>query len=97
MRAAQLISKQLKGEIIDWKKDYGEYIQSGVDVFRTYVMSWYDGSLQSIFFAKDSNPEIKARICSVLAGYVWDDTNYYVREHKQAIPTLAKIVGMYNT
>lgn len=97
MRAAQLISKQLQGETIDWKKDYGEYIQSGVDVFRTYVMSWYDGSLQTIFFAKDSNPEIKARICSVLAGYVWDDTNYYVREHKQAIPTLAKIVGMYNT
>jgi flavin-dependent dehydrogenase len=97
MRAAQLASKQIKGEDVDWDKDYGKYISYGVDVFRTYVMSWYDGSLQKIFFAKDTDPGIKARICSVLAGYVWDESNYYVREHRTGISTLAKVVDMYQT
>lgn len=97
MRAAQLAAKQIKGETVNWKESYGDYILSGVNVFRTYVMAWYEGTLQKIFFARDSNPEIKARICSVLAGYVWDQSNYYVKEHNQAIATLAKIVEMYNT
>ncbi len=96
MRAAQLASREISGEEINWSKDYGDYILSGVDVFRTYVMAWYDGSLQNIFFAKDSNPDIKAKICSVLAGYVWDKSNYYVTDHKQGIPTLAKVIGMYS-
>ncbi|MCB9252434.1 MAG: tryptophan 7-halogenase [Flavobacteriales bacterium] len=95
VRAAELACRQLKGEEVNWKKDYEDYILDGVNVFRSYVMAWYDGSLQDIFFAKTSNPEIKSMICSVLAGYVWDKTNYYVKEHGHAIHTLSGIVRMY--
>ena len=35
--AAQLVAKQLKGESVDWQKDYVEHLEYGIDVFRTYV------------------------------------------------------------
>ena len=47
-------------------------MMQGVDTFRSYVMAWYEGTLDTIFFADDQDPLIKSQICSVLAGYVWD-------------------------
>lgn len=95
MRAAQLATKQLKGETVNWEQDYAAYIMKGVEVFRSYVMAWYEGDLQKIFFADNIDPQIKKMICSVLAGYVWDESNYYVKNHQRAIKTLAKVVEMY--
>ena len=94
MVSAKLISKQLKGESVDWEKDYKEYIMEGVDTFRTYVRAWYEGKLQDIFFNPTIDQKIKRMICSVLAGYVWDKENYYVKNHAKAIDTLAHIVRM---
>jgi hypothetical protein len=51
-------------------------------------MHWYDGTLDTIFFADDQDPEIKRRICSVLAGYVWDLENTYVKYHDTALTNL---------
>lgn len=92
--ASKLVIKKLKGEVINWDEEYAKPIQQGVDTFRTYVMSWYDGSLEKIFFASDRDKLIKEKICSVLAGYVWDHENVYVREHATAIPNLVRTIRM---
>lgn len=94
MVAAKLASRQVKGETVDWEKDYKGYIMEGVDVFRTYVRAWYEGKLQDIFFNPYIDQNIKKMICSVLAGYVWDKSNYYVKNHARAIDTLAEVVRM---
>jgi len=90
--AAELIHKQLSGEYVDWQREYSDYIQSGVDVFKTFVESWYDGSLQKIFFSNSSNDVIRKQICSVLAGYVWDQKNPFIRKHKRAIQALSAVL-----
>jgi flavin-dependent dehydrogenase len=92
--ASKLVIRKLKGETIDWEEEYSKPIQQGVDTFRTYVLSWYDGSLEKIFFAQDRDKLIKEKICSVLAGYVWDQENLYVREHTTAITALVRTIRM---
>lgn len=82
--AARLAVRQLAGETVDWEREYSAHMKSGAAVFRHYVNAWYDGTLQEIFFARDFNPEIKRRICSVLAGYVWDTSNPFVAKCTQA-------------
>lgn len=91
-KAAHLVIKHLNGEEPDWENGYRIPMQNGVDVFRTYVNGWYDGSLFNIFFADDPNPEIMSQICSVLAGYVWDETNPFVRQHQKNIRTLSRFL-----
>ncbi|NPA44947.1 MAG: NAD(P)/FAD-dependent oxidoreductase, partial [Chlorobi bacterium] len=71
MQAAKLVARQLNGENIDWDETYVKHIEQGVETFRTYVNAWYDNSLQTVFFAKNTVDKIKRQICSVLAGYVW--------------------------
>ncbi|MBC7901795.1 MAG: FAD-dependent oxidoreductase [Gemmatimonadaceae bacterium] len=93
-RAAHLVIKKLKGEDVDWEKEYMEPVMQGVNTFRSYVMAWYEGTLDTIFFAKEQVPEIKNQICSVLAGYVWDKSNPYVAEHSTAIKKLAKLIHL---
>ncbi|MFI5152217.1 MAG: NAD(P)/FAD-dependent oxidoreductase [Chitinophagales bacterium] len=90
--AARLVIKKLKGQPVDWEKEYTDQMMQGVNTFRTYVMSWYDGSLDTIFFADDQDPIIKSQICSVLAGYVWDLNNPYVKFHHNALSKLASII-----
>ena len=92
--AGNLAVKHLKGEQIDWEKEYTEVMMQGVNTFRSYVMGWYDGTLHTIFFAKDQDPEIKKMICSVLAGYVWDTDNPYVKNHNTALHKLAKNIKL---
>lgn len=94
--AAKLITKQLAGESVDWEKEYKEYIMRGVEVFRTYVTEWYTGNLQKIFFHRPENPLIKEQICSVLAGYVWDETNPFVKNHNRLVKTVAQVIDMEN-
>jgi flavin-dependent dehydrogenase len=90
--ASKQVVRKLKGETVRWDEDYTKVIQQGVDTFRTYVMNWYDGTLEKIFFAKNPDPLIKRQICSVLAGYVWDQSNPYVREHERAVKRLARLI-----
>ena len=65
----------------------------GVNTFRTYVEAWYDGTLDTIFFADNPVQEIKNKICSVLAGYVWDVNNPFVQNAGPAVTKLAKTIG----
>ena len=93
-QAAKLVCQHLKGNEVDWEKDYVEHMNFGINVFRTYVNSWYNGDLQTIFFTKQDNTEIKKQICSVLAGYVWDETNSFVKKHDNLIKNMAHLLQM---
>ncbi|HRN48041.1 MAG TPA: pyridine nucleotide-disulfide oxidoreductase, partial [Niabella sp.] len=66
----------------------------GVNTFRSYVMGWYDGTLHTIFFADNQDPEVKRMICSVLAGYVWDTNNPYVKGHETELKKLARTISL---
>lgn len=92
--AAKLVSDELSGNAVNWQKDYVDYIQEGVDVFRSYVNGWYDGTLPTVFFSPNINQGLKERICSVLAGYVWDKKNSYVKKHDSALKVLAKVISI---
>jgi flavin-dependent dehydrogenase len=93
MRAAQTAVRELRGEKSDWQTEYAEHLKQGVDTFRVYVNAWYDGTLPNIFFAPNRDPDVMAKICSVLAGYVWDKSNPYVTQAKRALPLLAELVA----
>ena len=90
--AANLVVKMMNGGEVDWDMDYMVPMEEGVDVFRTYVNAWYNGDLQKIFFSNRIEESIKAQICSVLAGYVWDYSNPFVRKHKERVEGLAKMI-----
>lgn len=94
MLAAKLAIRQLNGEIIDWQKEYSDYILYGVSVFTTYVKEWYTGNLQELFFHRPENEDVKRKICAVLAGYVWDKENPFVKKHETVIKNLANLIKM---
>ncbi|MBX2965375.1 MAG: tryptophan 7-halogenase [Cyclobacteriaceae bacterium] len=88
--ASHAVIKKLSGETVDWENEYTNVIQQGVDTFRSYVMAWYNGTLDTIFFARDKDPHVVRQICSVLAGYVWDMENPYVKGHATELRRLAR-------
>jgi len=90
-RAARVLTRHLRGEPVDWEVDYAAHVMQGINTFRSYVSAWYDGTLPDIFFSARKNPEIMRQICSVLAGYVWDESNPYVAQADRALPLLAQI------
>lgn len=92
--AAHLVIRKLNGEAVNWDTEYMEQMMQGVNTFRSYVMAWYEGTLDTIFFAERQNLEIKNMICSVLAGYVWDKTNPYVKDHGTALTKLARLIKL---
>lgn len=76
--AVKLLERQLKnGETIDWKAEFEEPLRYGVETFRAFVTTWYDGRLQDIFFHQPQEPRVHRMVCSVLAGYAWDKENLY--------------------
>ena len=83
-KAAELVLNHLNGIDVNWEDEYSKVLNHGIDVFRSYVNAWYSGELHDIFFTENILPEFKDQICSVLAGYVWDTTNAFVKKHKKS-------------
>lgn len=92
--AADLVVRQLNGEKVDWQKEYMDVMMMGVDTFRTYVMAWYDGRLQKIFFNDYRPADVVNKICSVLAGYVWDEKNEYVKDSENQVNRLVRLIEL---
>ncbi len=92
--AAKLVIKEFNNEEVDWDEDYTKYIKEGVNVFATYVKEWYNGNLQTLFFHQPENPKIKEKICAVLAGYVWDKKNPFVKKHDRAVNSMVHLINM---
>jgi flavin-dependent dehydrogenase len=90
--AAELVVKKLQGEKVDWQKDYMDICMKGINVFRTFVMGWYNGDLHTIFFSKIPENNLTKQITSILAGYVWDDTNLFVNQFEKSVPKLANFI-----
>ena len=89
--AAGLLHRQLEGERVDWERDFAEPLKRGVDAFRAYVEGWYDGSFQDVIYYPGSSGDIRRMICSILAGYAWDQNNPYVTEPQRRLRVLAEI------
>ncbi len=94
MLAAKLYIKESQGIKVDWETEFTGYMRHGIGVFTTYVKEWYTGNLQTLFFHQPENPEVKRKICAVLAGYVWDETNPFVKKHDNLIKNMAHIIEM---
>ncbi|HET9621060.1 MAG TPA: NAD(P)/FAD-dependent oxidoreductase [Kofleriaceae bacterium] len=75
--AAGVLDRQLRGERVDWQREFAEPLMYGVETFRTFVDGWYDGSLQDVIFYPSKAPAIHRMICAILAGYAWDPANPY--------------------
>jgi flavin-dependent dehydrogenase len=80
---APLVARQLKGEKVDWEIAYAQPLKKGVDAFRAFVESWYRGGFQDVIFYKNQEPAMRKMICSVLAGYAWDQANPFVAEPRR--------------
>lgn len=89
--AAEVLDKQLNQQAVNWQQEFVEPLQKGVETFRTFVTSWYQGGLQNVVFYNQQQSNIKAMICSILAGYVWDEENPYVKNSGPRLKTLAEL------
>lgn len=90
--AADLTLRELNGETVDWHTEYEEYMMIGINVFRTFVESWYDGRLQTIFFHAEKDEKIKKSITSILSGYVWNKDNFFVKDSDNAVNILVNMI-----
>jgi flavin-dependent dehydrogenase len=90
--ATKLVIKKLQGNTVDWQAEYSEVLKSGVDTFRAFVMGWYDGTLEKIFYHQPQKAELKRQICSILAGYVWDENNPFVKNPGHELYRLSKFI-----
>src|SRR5690606_30955734 len=87
--AAKLAYRQLQGEQVNWQIEFADYMQRGIDVFTTYVKESYTGNLQTLFFHRPENADLKRTIGAGLAGYVWNEDNQFVKKHDRVIRTMA--------
>jgi flavin-dependent dehydrogenase len=89
--AAAALDKQLRTETVDWESEFAAPLRRGVDVFRIYVYAWYDGRFQDVMFSSNQAPGIRRMICSILAGYAWDESNPFVSDAQNKFDMLAQI------
>lgn len=89
--AAPLVSRQILGKKVDWQAEYADPLSKGVDVFRVYVQAWYDLRFQRVIFAPNKDPRGKSMVCSILAGYAWDESNPFVQHAARRFSALHSI------
>lgn len=89
--AARVLDRQLRGEPVDWTAEFEAPLRKGVDTFRAYVCAWYDGRFQDIMFARTQALGIRDMICSILAGYAWDESNPFVADPERRLDMIAKL------
>jgi flavin-dependent dehydrogenase len=73
--AVPLVDRHLRGKEVDWMGEFERPLRQGIEVFRAFVEAWYDGSFHRVLFDRRQLASVKSMICSVLAGYAWDQTN----------------------
>ncbi|MEG2127688.1 MAG: NAD(P)/FAD-dependent oxidoreductase [Acinetobacter sp.] len=85
-----LLDRVLQGEQVDWMQEYEVPLRKGIQVFRAYVESWYEGEFQDVVFSSNQNESIRRMISSLLAGYAWDEQNPIHKNAKRRLNTLAE-------
>ena len=92
--AAECLRRQYGGEAVDWEADFAAPLRLGVDTFRRFVHGWYSGGLQKIIHSPNQQPEVRRMVCSILAGYAWDQNNPYVGDPDgRRLRTLEQLCG----
>jgi len=87
--AAGVLDRQLNGQTVDWEAEFSAPLMRGVETFRAFVESWYEGGLIDVFFADAMrNESITKYLTSILAGYAWDTDNPYVMQPKRRLNSL---------
>lgn len=81
--AAGLLCRGAAEPQADWEAEFAKPLKTGVETFRNFVTSWYSGELQDVIFSANRNPDIQRMICSILAGYAWDESNPYVAQPRR--------------
>jgi len=89
--ATKCVVRQLNGENIDWQSEYATPLMRGVNTFRTYVEAWYDGRFQDVIFYDAPDNKIKQMVCSILAGYAWDEANPLVAESEKRLNLIVEL------
>jgi flavin-dependent dehydrogenase len=90
--AAKLVDRVLKGEPVDFDRDYVPTCERAVAVFRAFVQAWYDGRLQKLIYLKNKNVQVQRALTAILGGYVLDEQNLFVRSKGGAIDALLKML-----
>lgn len=94
--AAALLHRQLEGNEVDWESEFARPMGRGVATFRTFVEAWYDGRFQDVVFHAGEGFEIRRMICSILAGYAWDQDNPFVQQPEKRLNSLWRFCRRQN-
>jgi len=89
--AASLVADELGGAEVDWEAGLSQPIARGVRAFRSYIDAWYDGRFASLLFSARQDEAIRRKICSILAGYVWDEKNSFATQSKRKLRQLVEL------
>ena len=92
--AAKTLDRQLRGETVDWQKDFADELQYGVDAFRACVNAWYEGALQRIIFYKEKGGnDVTKQVTAILAGYAWDRENPIVKNPARYLDVVDRLIA----
>lgn len=89
---AKLTHRQLRGEVVDWEREYGDVLRRARDVFSAFVESWYGDELPAILFASRRSELSKRNIASVLGGHVLRKDNPFVKQPAQSLRNLHDLI-----
>lgn len=90
--STKLIDQELRGETVNWQRDFVDELYVGIETFRACVEAWYTGRLQRIIFNKPQElNDITRMLTSILAGYAWDRSNTIVREPKRMLELIENL------
>lgn len=88
---APLVARIITGGKVDFEEEYARPLNIGINAFKTYVSGWYNQKFQKVIYASKENHIVKRQVCSILAGFAWDDANPYVYKSNQALDALYEI------
>ncbi|WP_022943857.1 NAD(P)/FAD-dependent oxidoreductase [Pseudoalteromonas ruthenica] len=92
--AAPVVDGFLRGEKVDFDKDFAQPLKQGVECFKTFVLAWYDGRFQDVIFYPQQRSDVRRMISAILAGYAWDESNPYVAQSERRLDVLATLCNM---
>ena len=89
--AVKALEREFRGEKVDWNAEFETPLNRGINTFRAFVESWYRGDFQRIVFFAKPPAQIRRMLSAILAGYVWDETNPYVRDTRRRLAALGRL------
>ena len=89
--ASDCLLKQFNHQPVCWETEFAQPLKTGVDTFKAFVHSWYQGQLQQIIQFQEAPQNVREMICSVLAGYAWDKQNPYNQSTQKRLDVLGEL------